>query len=58
MGVCSGKLSEGIDFTDEMARMVILVGVPFPNIKDAGIKCKQQYLDQSKREYSKTRSNN
>lgn len=49
-GVTSGKLSEGIDFTDEMARMVIMVGVPFPNMLDPKIKNKKVYLDQLKKE--------
>lgn len=40
MAVCNGKLSEGIDFTDEMARMVVVVGVPFPNIKDSYVRVK------------------
>lgn len=47
-GVTSGKLSEGIDFTDEMARMVIMVGVPFPNVNDAKIKNKKVYLNRKK----------
>jgi Fanconi anemia group J protein len=58
LGVCNGKLSEGIDFTDEMARMVIVVGVPFPNTKDIGINCKRVYLDQSKREMNKVNPKN
>ena len=32
--VCRGKASEGIDFADEMARAVILIGVPYPSITD------------------------
>lgn len=30
MGVCRGRLSEGIDFADDAARCVIIVGVPYP----------------------------
>lgn len=33
-GVFRGKVSEGIDFADENARAVVLVGLPFPSIKD------------------------
>ena len=33
IAVCRGKVSEGLDFSDEFARTVIVVGIPFPNIK-------------------------
>ena len=46
MGVAGGKLAEGIDFSDEMARMVILVGVPFGNKNDVKMKAKEAYLDE------------
>lgn len=34
IAVCRGKVSEGLDFTDDNARAVVTVGIPFPNIKD------------------------
>ncbi len=30
MGVCRGRLSEGLDFSDNAARMVIIIGIPYP----------------------------
>ena len=33
-GVCRGKISEGLDFSDEAARAVIVVGIPFPQVYD------------------------
>lgn len=32
--VCRGKASEGIDFADEMARGVFIVGIPYPSLVD------------------------
>lgn len=34
MAVCRGKVSEGLDFSDDNARAVITIGIPFPNVKD------------------------
>ncbi|EPY86533.1 hypothetical protein CB1_000306001 [Camelus ferus] len=34
VAVCRGKVSEGLDFSDDNARAVITVGIPFPNVKD------------------------
>jgi Rad3-related DNA helicase len=43
--VCRGKVSEGIDFPDGMCRSVILVGIPYPNVKDPFIIEKKNHLD-------------
>lgn len=43
-GVCRGKLSEGLDFSDRDARAVIIVGIPFRNIADPGVKIKMDHL--------------
>lgn len=37
MAVCRGKVSEGLDFADANARGVIIVGIPFPNVKDTKV---------------------
>ena len=37
VGVCRGKLSEGYDYPDNLARIVLIIGIPFPNIKDSKI---------------------
>ena len=34
MAVCKGRSSEGIDFSDNMARAVFIIGVPFPAVSD------------------------
>ncbi len=30
LAVCRGRISEGLDFSDNAARMVIIVGIPYP----------------------------
>jgi Fanconi anemia group J protein len=37
MAVCRGKVSEGLDFADGNARGVIIVGIPFPAVKDTKV---------------------
>jgi len=34
MCVCRGKLSEGIDFADNTARAIFVIGVPYPCVND------------------------
>lgn len=46
--VCRGKVSEGLDFADENARGVVVVGIPFPFFKDLGVVMKMQWNDSLK----------
>ncbi|KAL5713949.1 DNA helicase [Ranunculus cassubicifolius] len=48
LAVCRGKVSEGIDFSDEYARVVIIVGIPFPNIHDLKVGQKKNFNDMYK----------
>ena len=43
--VCRGKISEGLDFSDDAARAVILVGIPYPLVIDPKTILKKYYLD-------------
>ncbi|KAG9442947.1 hypothetical protein H6P81_018801 [Aristolochia fimbriata] len=45
LAVCRGKVSEGIDFADDNARVVVVVGIPFPNINDIHVVLKKKYND-------------
>ncbi|XWS14360.1 hypothetical protein CRYUN_Cryun35bG0002700 [Craigia yunnanensis] len=45
LAVFRGKVSEGIDFSDDNARVVIVVGIPFPNVNDIQIALKKKYND-------------
>uniref|UniRef100_A0A0K0FDK6 DNA helicase n=1 Tax=Strongyloides venezuelensis TaxID=75913 RepID=A0A0K0FDK6_STRVS len=43
--VFRGKFSEGIDFADDLARCVISIGIPYPNIGDPQVKEKREFND-------------
>ena len=49
IGVCRGRLSEGLDFKDRKARCVIVVGIPLPNIQDPKIILKKHYLEEKRK---------
>ena len=46
LAVCRGKVSEGIDFADANARGVVVVGIPYPNLKDKQVELKRKYNDE------------
>ncbi|CDR46824.1 RHTO0S13e02278g1_1 [Rhodotorula toruloides] len=45
--VVGAKLSEGINFADDMARCVVVCGIPYPNSQSAELKERMHYLKTS-----------
>ena len=45
LSVVGGKMSEGINFADKLGRSIIVVGLPFPNIRSTEWKAKLDYIE-------------
>ncbi len=45
VSVVNGRLSEGIDFRDDLCRCVIVVGLPYPNLADPVLKERMAFFD-------------
>ena len=47
LSVVGGKMSEGINFADDMARCVMVVGLPYPDLTDPELNEKMAIMDQT-----------
>uniref|UniRef100_A0A0X3PLP5 Putative ATP-dependent RNA helicase DDX11 n=2 Tax=Schistocephalus solidus TaxID=70667 RepID=A0A0X3PLP5_SCHSO len=47
VAVIGGKLSEGINFNDDLARAVVLVGLPYPNVASVALREKINFLNRN-----------
>lgn len=45
--VVGGKMSEGINFSDGLARAVVMIGLPFPSLFSAEMIAKRQFVEQA-----------
>jgi len=50
MAVIGAKLSEGLNFSDDLARAVIVVGLPFPNINSPELQERMKYVNKLSKE--------
>jgi chromosome transmission fidelity protein 1 len=55
--IIGGKMSEGINFADDLARCVVVVGLPYPDLSDPVLVEKMKSLDSIAAQQQKNRSN-
>lgn len=58
LAVCRGKVSEGLDFSDNNGRAVIITGLPFPPLKDPKVVLKKEYLNKNRTKENELLSGN
>ena len=46
LSVCRGSCSEGMNFKDDMARLVIVVGIPYAMLLDPKVQLKKEFQDE------------
>lgn len=44
LAVCRGKVSEGVNFSDEHGRCILVTGIPYANCADLFVRLKRKYL--------------
>ena len=54
MAVVGAKLSEGLNFTDDLARAVVMVGLPYPNASSPELKERLKYVSNLSKQKGKT----
>ncbi|KAK9459158.1 helicase C-terminal domain-containing protein [Lipomyces oligophaga] len=47
LAVVGGKMSEGINFADKLARGIVMIGLPFPNMRSVDMVAKREYIEKS-----------